>query len=105
VLTNPIHVRMTVKIRGRELVKTTALSTEHPEDEDAMTALGVQLRKLGRLPSGPLTATEVPQEVRIDVLSGLPVRHEAIWIRAEKIKGLLDEKMALLEFVKEFEGA
>jgi hypothetical protein len=104
VLTNPIHVRLTVKIRGRELVKTTALSTDRPEDEDAATPLGVQLRLLGRLPSGPLEPPDLPHEVRIDVLSGLPVRQAAIWIRAEKIEGLLDEKMALLEFVREFEG-
>lgn len=103
-LTNPINVRLVVKIRGRELVKQTSLSTERPDEEDAATPLGVQLRKLARIHDGPVRSiNDLPQEVRVDVLSGLPVRQEAIWVRPEKIAGLLDDEMSLLEFVRGFE--
>lgn len=102
-LTNPINVRLVVKVRGRELVKQTSISTERPDEEDAATPLGAQLRKLARIPDGPVRSSDLPQEVRVDVLSGLPVRQEAIWVRPEKIAGLLDEEMPLLEFVKDFE--
>lgn len=103
-LRNPINVRLVVKVRGRELVKQTSLSTERPDEEDAATPLGVQLRRLARLPDGPIkTAADLPQEVHVDVLSGLPTRQRAIWVRPEKVVRMLDEELSLLEFVKGFE--